>query len=266
MLRYGTNELTYAEVVNKIPDGIPSSDSAALFRAIVDGWISDVVLSDFAEKRLVDLEGIERRVKEYRNSLIVQDYLTRMRESHTPNVDEEKVKEYYLRHKNELKLETPLVKGVFLKINSDSHGKDGIKNMLSSQDPEMIDKFEKEWLDRTLEYNYFRDTWVDWETLTRRIPYRFGDPEKFLKDYRFFETEYGDCTYYLQISEYLPAGEEQPYEFASAWIKGILTQGDLAQFQKDLVESIVAQSIKDKKLEAVNYDPMMHEIKENHVK
>ena len=265
LLRFGDQEISYQQVVSQIPDGISSEDSAALFKAIVEGWVSDMVLVDFAEKHLIDLSGIENRVREYRNSLIVQDYLIRMRESHTPTIDEQKIKEYYDLHRKELKLETPLVKGIFMKINSDSRGKDGIKKLLASSDPAMIDKFEQEWLDRALEYNYFRDKWIDWQTITNKVPYRFGDPEKFLSENNYFETEYGDCSYYLQITDYLPPGEEQPYEFASSWIMSLLTQGDLAQYQQSLIESIVSTAIKEKKLEVIGYDPLMHEKIENHV-
>lgn len=259
LLRYGDRELTYNDVLAKIPDGILSGDSAALFNSIVESWIKDVVLSEMAEERLYDLNMIEQKVKDYRNNLIVSEYLSRMRESHTPKIDDQRIKEYYDKHRKELKLEVPLIKGVFLKINSDAKGKEKIKNLMLSENPQEIDKLEQEWLDRALEYNYFRDKWIDWETISSLIPYRFGNPDAFLKDNKFFETEYEDCSYYLQIIDYLPSGSEQPYEFATTWISGVLTQGDLADFEKALVKSIVSKSIKDKKLEVFGYDPLISE-------
>lgn len=248
-----------------IPDGVLASDSATLFQAIIDGWIKDVVLSELAENRLFDISAIERKVRDYRNDLIVNEYLSRMRETHNPNIGDQRIKEYYEKHHDELKLEVPLVKGVFLKINSDAKGKDRIKALLISDNLHDIDKLEQEWLDRALEYNYFRDKWIDWETVSDMIPFRFGNPDEFLKDNNYFETEYGDCNYYIQIKDYLPSGSEQPYEFASSWISEVLTQRDLADFQKSLVESIVQKSIKDKKLEAIGYDPINHEFKGTNV-
>ena len=265
LLRYGDRELTYNEVESQIPDGLSPFDSASLFNNIVEGWIKDVLLSEFAEQRLYDMQAIDRKVKDYRNTLIVSEYLSRMREAHTPKVDEIRVKEYYDKHRRELKLEVPLVKGVFLKINSDSKGKENLKNLLSSENPEMIDRLEREWLDRSLEYNYFRDKWIDWETVAAWIPHRFGNPDEFLKTTQYFETDYDDNSYYLQITDYLPTGEEQPFEFASSWITALLTQGDLADFEKSLVESILMKSIQDKKLEPVAYNPLTHEFKDIYV-
>ena len=261
LLRYGEQELTYNEVIAQIPDGIAASDSAAIFNNIVEGWLKDVLLSEFAEDRLYDVHAIDRRVRDYRNSLIVSEYLSRMREAHKPKVDEIRVKEYYDKHRKELKLEVPLVKGVFLKIDSESKGKENIKNFLSSENPEDIDRLEREWLDRSLEYNYFRDKWIDWETVAGWIPHRFGNPDEFIKNNKYFETDYGENSYYLQITDYLTSGEEQPFEFASSWITNLLTQGDLMDFEKSLVESIVMKSIQDNKLEAISYNPITHEVK-----
>lgn len=265
LLRYEGQTLTYDEVVSKIPQGILPGDSAALFNSIVDAWVKDVVLSEFAEKRLLDINSIDLLVKEYRNTLIVQEYLNRMREAHPAKPDDLKIKDYYDKHRKELKLEVPLVKGIFLKINSESKGKDNIRNLMASENTENIDKLESEWLDKALEYNYFRDKWIDWETVSSKIPYRFGNAEKFLEENKFFETDYDDCSYYLQISDYLRVGEEQPFEFAASWISNLLTRGELAEYERSLVESIVKESIKDNKLEAIGYDPIKHEIKEKNV-
>lgn len=261
LLKYGDRVLTLEEVEDKMPQGMTEVDSAALFKAIVESWIKDKVLSDFAEDQLYDTENIDRKVNDYRNSLIVEEYLSRKRESGNRSIDDQKVDEYYQLHSNEMKLEVPLVKGIFVKSGIDVSNKEELKRLITSEEAGDIDRFEQDWLDRTLEYTYFRDRWIDWETITEMIPYRFGDPDKFLKDHNYFETDYGDCTYYLQISDYIPSGEVQPIEYAQTWIKNILTQGLLADYETNLVKSLVDKAIKDKKLEMPGYDYKNHELK-----
>lgn len=261
LVRYNDKELTYNQVIDMIPQGLSVSDSVALFTSIVEGWIRDETISDFAEKRLTDLDMIERKVRDYRNSLIVQEYLNRMRESQEPKIEEQKIKEYYDLHRKELKLEEPLIRGVFLKINSEGSHAEEIRKLMSSEDPKKIDQLEQLWLDKALEYNYFKDKWVEWDNITERIPYRFGDPETFLSDHTFFETHYGDCSYFLQITDVLNPGEEQPYEFAKIWIADLLTQRDLAEYEKSLISSLVDKAMKEKKLETPGYDPQTHAIK-----
>ena len=265
LLRYGDHELSKEEVVAQIPVWIQPGDSANLFSAIVEGWLKDQILTEFAESKLEDLSSIERRVRDYRNSLIVQEYLSRMRESKPPKIEENRIKEYYNQHQSELRLEEPLVKGIFLKISSNLRGKEEIPSLLSSDNPADIDRLEREWMDRSLEYKYFKDKWMDWGTLTSKIPYRFDDPEKFLEENRYFETEYGDCIYYLQISEFKKSGDIQPYEFASSWIRGLLTHGDLSEYEDKLVNEIISKAIKENKLELVVYDPLTRQLIEKQV-
>lgn len=259
LLRYGDKTLTFYEIEERIPIGIPAEDSVALFHSLIDNWIEDNVLSAFAEERLYDLSAIDKKVEEYRNHLIVLEYLNRMRDSHSPKIEPGKVKEYYDLHKKEIKLETPLVKGIFVKLNSETPGKEEIKKLLMSDEPDKIDILEREWIDRALQYNYFRDKWIDWETLKGMIPYRFGDPDKFLESTSYFETDSEDCTYFLKITDWLPSDTIQPFEYAQSWISDILTQGELAEYQRVLVASLIEKSIKDKRLEPVGYDPLKHE-------
>lgn len=253
LLQYGDNVLTLSEVNEMIPKGISASDSASLFNTIVDGWLKEEVLSDFAEERLYDKSLIDRKVREYRNKLIVQEYLSRMQESQNPKIDENKINEYYQLHSKDMKLEVPLIKGMFIKINNSIENREELKKLLFSEKESDIDELEQKWLDQTLEYNYFRDKWIDWETLNGMIPYRFRNPDTFLKENKNFELEYGDCVYYLQISEYILSGDIQPYEYAKTWISNILTQKALSEYEKDLVNSLLNKAIKENKLKMIGY-------------
>lgn len=256
LVRVGEKMLTEDEIINKIPQGLQPADSCEMFNALTDEWIKDELLADFAEERLYDIKDIERKVAAYRNKLIIQEYLMKMRESRQIKTDEKEVKTYYDSHKEELVTEVPLVKGIFLKIDANVSREDEIKRLMTSQDEADIDNLEKEWMDKALEYEYFKDRWIDWETISGMIPYRFGDPDLFLENNRYFEINYGDCAYYLSISDYLPSGSSQPYEYASLWIANILHQDNLNAYEKTLVESLLKKAIKEKKLEYLNYNPL----------
>lgn len=256
LLKIGEKELTVDEVVNMIPIGLYPVDSINLFKSIVDGWIKDELLCSFAEERLLDTEKIDRMVKDYRAKLIVDEYLTKMKETHKPEVDEKAIKEYYNQHYKDILTETPLIKGVFLKLHSESKGKDEIRKLLSENKDDNIDILEENWLDDAITYDYFKDKWVDWETVAGLIPHRFSNPDSFLNENKYFEQDYGDCTYYLLISDYLPTGSIQPYEFASVWISNLLSRIELTQYERNLVESLIKKAIQEKKLEVISYDPI----------
>lgn len=258
LVRIGGETLTLENVIARIPPGIHPSDSAAIFNNVVDSWIRQRLLTDFAESRLYDLNSIERKVNDYRDKLIVMEYLSRMRDVQKPEIKDERVADYYEAHKKELITELPLVKGVFLIAHASPSEKLEIKNLLSEDSEDNINVLENNWMDAAVRYDYFKDKWIDWSTIADLIPYRFSNPDEFLANNKYFETDHQGITYFLQITDYLPGGSEQPYEFASTWISNLLTQGELAEYEKKLVESLIRKSIEEKKLEIVGYDPLGH--------
>ena len=266
LIKIGNKELTFSDVINQIPYGLLPSDSIAIFQNIIEDWLKDELLADFAENHLLDLSLIDRQVKDYRDKLIVEEYLKRMSGSHKPAIDEKTVKDYYESHQKDLKTEIPLVKGIFLKVNIDTKGKEQIRELLKENSDENIDKLEKEWMDKAVAYDYFKDRWVDWETVNGLIPYRFGDPDNFLQANKYFETDNGDFSYFLQISDFLPSGSVQPYDFASVWISSMLGLIEINQYEVNLVNTLLKKSIEDNKLEIIGYDPIEKKMIKNHNK
>lgn len=250
--------LTFQEVVSRIPVGIEPEDSAALFSVIVDQWVETEVLSELAESKLPNLEDIESKVENYRNRLIITEYLERMKESRSRDVASDSVRAYYEAHKRELLTESPLVKGVYMKISSNSTGKDAIRELIFRSSDEDIDCLEKDWMETALQYDYFGGTWVDWQTLADQIPYRFYDPDAFLKTTKNFETTYNGSTYLFHIMDYLPTGSVQPFDFASGRISSILEQSKIASYEKALVRSLIEKAKKEKRLVPGSYDPVSH--------
>ena len=260
LLRIGANEVTKEEIIMKIPQGLLPADSTKLFVSLVDGWIKDNLLADFAAERLMDTTLIEQKVKDYRNKLVVQEYLRGMRESRNFKTKAEDLRNYYDAHKDEIINETPLVKGVFVKIATNIADKDRIRQLLTSSGENAIDDFERDWMEKALEYEYFKDRWVDWNSVSSLIPFRFGNPDDMLAINSFFETDFDDCSYFLAISEYMPTGSAQPFEYASLWIDELLQQDEMQRYEKALVDALVKKAIDEKKLEIIGYDPLMHKM------
>lgn len=260
LLSIDGNTLSLHEVVNRIPVGIDPVDSLALFEDIVDSWVSEYVLSELAESKLPNYEEINRKVEAYRKRLIVNEYLRMMRESKEIHVSPDSLRRFYDLHKGELLTETPLVKGIYLKVASNSPKLDEIRKLVMNGSDESIDRLESLFMGEAIQYDYFTNVWVDWQTIAETIPYRFYDPDAFLESTRDFETSYNGSTYLLHISDYLPSGSEQPYEFALPRITSIMEQSKMSAFEKSLVSSLVEKAIKDGRLQKISYDPVSHKM------
>lgn len=249
--------LTVADVVRQIPVGLAPEDSAELFDRIVDMWVRNRVLSAVGEKNVPDMAKIEEMVADYRNELIVNRYLALMDEK-TPEVSDAEVKKYYSAHRDEMILESPLVKGVYLKVADTDESLPSLRRWMASSNDESIDRIEKHGLREASSYEYFKDSWHEWNTIAEQIPYRFYDADAFVSDTKDFETAYGGSTYLLHISDRLLSGEPMPYEYAARKIREILRSRSSIRNRDRLMRDIYVKAMHDGTLKAGLYDPVKH--------
>lgn len=266
LLSVNGENLTLNDVVNRIPVGIESEDSIALFEDIVDTWVSERVLAQMAESKIPNMEEIERRVSSFRNRLIVREYLRQMREGREIKVSDDSVRHFYELHKNEMLTEVPLVKGIYMKVSSSSEKLDEIRHHITNASEESIDRLENHYGREALQYDYFANVWVDWQTIADLIPYRFYDPDAFLQSTRDFETSYNGSTYLLHITDYLPSGSVPPFEYAQGKIQAIMEQIKISSYEDLLVESLVKKALKEGTLVRKGYDPITRKMISQHSK
>lgn len=256
LVQVGDSSLSMDDVLLRIPRGLAAEDSAAMFRTIVDEWVRELVLVDFAKNNIPDIERIERLVESYRNNLIVTSYLQSMSERSQSEVGESRIKQYYESNKSNMVLEEPIVKGAFLKVSQSDQSLDRLRDWMAEFSESSIDKIEEAGLRHASNYKYFKDTWQSWGDIASQIPYRFFDADAFVRSTKNFETADGGSVYLLHISDYLPSGSEMPYEYARIKIKEILSSSDFAKRREQLISDIYKREIKEGILKPGLYDPV----------
>ncbi len=261
LLSVGDTTLYLASVVRQIPQGLAEADSIAMFSSIVDSWIQDVLLIEMAADNLPDLDRIERMVSDYRNRLIMMEYRKRMKHDSRRKISDDEVKRYYEAHADDMRLEHPVVKGIYIKLPSDADRLENVRQWVFSATRESIDKLEKYGLKGAIQYDWFGDRWVDWEMIAAQIPYRFYDADAFVESTVNFETEYNGSTYILHISEYLKSGDVMPYQFAVEQIREALSEKELAESDRKLMQSLFSKAVSDGTLRSEAYDPVKRRMK-----
>lgn len=261
LLEVGDSVLTVSDVVRLIPAGLTEEDSVEMFNSITERWVRSMMLSDLAQENVADLARINRMAEDYRNSLIIDRYL-RSKQEETGEVSDQAVKSYYSEHSEEMKLEAPIVKGIYLKVVDSEENLSDIRKWMRSAKPEDIDQIEKNGLRHASQYEYFEDRWIDWNDIADEIPYRFYDADAFLRSTKDFETNYGGSTYLLHITEYIPSGESMPYDFAKGKIREMLTREKKGDYRQKLLKSLYRKGIQEGKLKPGLYDPLTGKVKE----
>lgn len=258
LLQIGDSTLYLNDVLAKLPSNLEKEDSAKMFATIVDTWIQSILLADYAEQSIPDMERIERLVENYRKQLIISEYRRILQSSEKQKVEEDKIKEYYETHIEDLILEQPLIKGVYLKIPEEIAGNNDVETLMKDPVGNNLDNLEKTVIGKALQYDYFMDTWVGFETIADQIPYRFFDADAFVESTPDFTTTYNGATYYLHITEYMNSGERIPYEFAKSHIEQVLSRQNNDEYERKLINGLYKQALKEGRLKKIGYDPVEH--------
>jgi hypothetical protein len=263
LLQVNDSVLTLNDVLRQIPSGLTPEDSTLMFQHVVDKWVERMVLRSVAEKNIADIAAIDEMVERYRDNLIVNKYLSMMEERGAKDIPEQRIREYYDGHKDLMKLDEPLIKGIFIKTSAGNEELQKLRKWIASATDEDVDNIEKYGLREASQYKYFKDTWTPWHAVAELIPYRFSDADTFLKGNSNFETEYGGSVYMLRITKVMHYGEQTPYEYAKEEIVNMLRTGDMSSYRDNLLKSIYSEAVEDGTIRTGIYDPVNRTYKNN---
>lgn len=231
------------DVERQLPPDITPEDSAELRRKIIDNWIEGFLIEDLAAGQINDMDRIERLTASYRRSLIADSYKRKMRDQGVQPVDQDSVHAYYRRNLGRLKLERPIVKGLYIKVPKSSGRLQEIRGWMRDADAKALDALENEAVREAVQYEYFADRWMDFDVLAGEIPYRFGNADTFVAQTTDFETEWNGMVYMLHLGAYRSAGETMPEEYAAPLIEDRMKASLLANYEKGLIKALKDKAI-----------------------
>lgn len=241
--QYRDSVLLLPDIVRQLPSGISAADSAALIRRIADQWIEGFLIEDLAAAQIDDMDRIDALTAAYRRSLIADSYRRKMRRTGVQPVDMDGVKAYYKAHASELRLERPIVKGLFIRIPASSSHLDDIRQWMRQADTDSYDALENTGRREATAFRYFADTWVDFDAIAGEIPSRLGDADKFVEQTVDFETELNGTVYILHLTDFRQSGTLMPEEYAAPLIEDRMKALHLADYEAGLIKALRASAV-----------------------
>lgn len=241
--QYRDSVLRRSDIERQLPAGISKEDSLQLIATIADEWIDGYLIEDLAAGQIDDLDHINDLTGRYRRSLIADSYRRKMRANGVQPVDMERVKAYYRQHSAELRLERPIVKGLYIKLRSESRHLDEIRNWMRNPGPETYDALENTGRREALSFRYFADEWIDFDAIAGEIPSKLGDADKFVEENADFETEQNGIVYILHLTEHRKSGEPMPEAYATPLIEDRMKMLHLADYEAGLIKALRKSAI-----------------------
>ncbi|MFM9952232.1 MAG: hypothetical protein ACKV1O_30150 [Saprospiraceae bacterium] len=112
------NKMLYlSELDGMFPDGTSSSDSALIISAYAERWIREALLLHEAERNIPSDLNIDKLVRDYRASLIRNNYEKILVEELLDSmITQDELHAFYEKNKEQYQLETPIVRCYLVKV------------------------------------------------------------------------------------------------------------------------------------------------------
>lgn len=231
-----------------LPEGLSKDDSLLFAEHYIRNWAEEVLLYNKAQSNIPDNGAIDKLVENYRKALIIHTYQQELIDQKLKKeIPEQELTQYYEDHKELFTLDRPLMKGLFIKVPLTAPQLSNVRKWYKTENQEAVDHLEKYSFQNAVKYDYFYDKWVRADDVLDLIPVS----ENSINQKGHIELKDSAFYYFLNVSDYRKAGEEEPYEFAMPKVRDILINLKQAAFMKTVKDDLYQQAVKRKKI--INY-------------
>lgn len=247
------NFLYKKSLQSALPSGLSYEDSVIFARDYIRSWAEDILLFNVAKDNIKDNEKVEEMVNSYRKSLIIHLYQQELvNQRVSTNISDDETIDYYESNKEIFVLKKPLIKGLFIKIPSNASQLNDVRKWYKSETYEAVDNLEKYSLLNAVNYEYFYDKWVPVSDILAKIPLKRDNPEEYINMNRHIELQDTAFYYFLNVTEFLNIGDQEPYDFARAEARNMLTNIKKVNFIRDMKRELFNEAIRKNKIKS-NY-------------
>lgn len=245
LARVGDKYLYGTEVADLLGTAKNADDSVKILDTYIENWVKKRLMLEKAETYLPaeDLD-IEKRVQDYRESLLIYAYETELiAQKMDTIVTDAQIEAYFAEHESSFILNEDIVQFHFVKIPVGAPKLDQARELF-----EMRNEEDKQAL---VEYGfqyaedfYLKDsTWYELTDLYRQIPIDILKLRTMCKNLLSGEVEDDNYIYLLRINGYIEKRQKAPLAFAKEKVKKMILNGRkmdlLARTYSDLYKDAV---------------------------
>lgn len=246
------NRLYLEDIQALIPLGADPADSAAFVKRYVDNWLTAQVFIHHALQNMsVEELGIEQRVKDYRNALIIHQYESLLvSKAMDTVVTNDQLHSYYEGNKAYFILRDNIVRATYIKMPLRSPENNRIRSMYRSEEPEVLAELEEICLQHAATYYINHDSWMLFSDILRDMPLTVNDHAAFLRNNRFSEITDDYFRYFLYIHDHKLSGDVSPLDFERENIRVLVLNQRKKQFIEEKRRDFFNQAIESNRIES----------------
>ena len=243
------NFLYREDLQHVLPQNLSTDDSLLFAQHYIRNWAEDILLYQQALQNVSNDVEIENLVYNYRKALIVHAYQQALlQERLAKELTEEELRDYYTNNVDAFKAESPLLKGLFIKVPLMAPQISQVRQWYRNGRQDAVEHLEKYSLQHAVKYEYFYDRWVSASEIWSWLPSKESDMDEFLKKNHHVELKDTAFWYFLNISEYIRTGEQEPYEVARPHVRNMLLNRRQVEFMNQVKSDLYRDASEDGKI------------------
>ena len=243
------NFLYKEDLMSVLPVGLSKDDSILFAEHYIRSWAEEILLYEKAANNIPDNVDVDKLVENYRKALIMHTYQQELiNQKLTSDISEQEIADYYEKNKDLFKLESPLIKGLFIKVPLTAPQLNNVRRWYKTEKQDAVESLEKYSLQNAVKYEYFYDKWVPITEVMDLMPLKVPDAGEYLNKNRHVELKDTAFHYFLNVSDYRAVGEQEPYEFARTQVKDMMLNMKQVEFMKQVKEDLYRRAEKRDKI------------------
>jgi hypothetical protein len=235
-----------------IPLGMSREDSIARTESYVNNWMRKQLLIHEASTRIeIDEAEIERKILEYRYSLIGYEYQTYyINQNLDREVSDGEIQEYYQKNLDNFVLKQNIVRGRFISVPKGAPRTNQLPKLIKSNKPADLEELRSYCLSFATAYHLEDTVWVNFDEVIKTTPLaEIPNKVQFLRNNKYVENSDSDNEYYLRIDEYKKSDDISPLEVVREQIITIIINKRKIELAKQLEQEVYERASKNNDFE-----------------
>jgi hypothetical protein len=245
----GEKKLYQSELSQIIPTDLEEQDSILMANDYVRKWVKQELLIQKANENLtLEQKNLTKEIEEYRNSLIIYKYKNElMNQQMDTLVTRRQIEQYYNANPDNFKLNSNIVKAIFIKIPIDIVNVKLIKELVDDDSEEGKNGLRQYCIQYAKSFDFFNDNWVNFEIVKNNIPEEITDDKQFLARNNQIELKDSNYYYLVTIQDYKLQSELAPVEYVENNIKNLILNKRKIEFLKQVEENVYKEGVRQNK-------------------
>ena len=223
------------------PEKISAEDSAQIAERFINNWIrKQLMIMESAKNVPYNQEELERKVQDYRNSLLIYEYEKQyVQKNLNKEIGTAEVEEYYNSNQDNFQLKQNIIKGIFIKVPKNAPKLANLRKFADLKQADDMAKLKSYGYRFATEFMVDDSVWVNFDELIVGTPL-MSIPNKvqWLKNNKYVETNDEDYIYILNIRDYKINDELSPLEFVQDQIETIILNKRKTKLAAQLNENV----------------------------